>query len=332
MLPAKIHSILPGCPSCGNESKTVKLNEQTVYIAIGQGNDECSSLIVRRSRQNQDEDENFQRSSSLNDGSPGEYGTLGSMSLAINFLTGPAMLEIPSLFQKSGLIPTILCIVFVCGATILGNLYFANAISKLSGNYDFGKEIQYSEAFRLYWPNNSKWYRSTELMFFLCVTCLTVSSLVDSAQVFDIMLVKGGILGGNTYALRFVTTSEGFSCFYEGWNSDHCLSKEDCTPFSDHEDEGGMLLSTGYLLNVMFFMPLALLNLQENAVWQVIEFIVLIITTIMFSLLFISNGIEWEGRLSLWGESWGSLIGVILFNFALVISIPAWLYEKGKNS
>jgi len=75
-------------------------------------------------------------------------------------------------------------------------------------------------------------------------------------------------------------------------------------------------------------MPLALMDLQENAVWQIVEFLVLVITSIIFSFLFISNGIVWEGRLSLWGESWNSLLGVVLFNFALVISIPAWLFEK----
>ena len=29
-----------------------------------------------------------------------------------------------------------------------------------------------------------------------------------------------------------------------------------------------------------------------------------------------------------WGESWGTLFGVILFNYALVLAVPAWLYEK----
>jgi hypothetical protein len=31
---------------------------------------------------------------------------------------------------------------------------------------------------------------------------------------------------------------------------------------------------------------------------------------------------------SLWGEKWDDMLGVILFNFALVLAIPAWLHEK----
>jgi hypothetical protein len=34
---------------------------------------------------------------------------------------------------------------------------------------------------------------------------------------------------------------------------------------------------------------------------------------------------------SLWGEKWDDMLGVILFNFALVLAIPAWLHEKKAN-
>ncbi|OEU22753.1 hypothetical protein FRACYDRAFT_223599 [Fragilariopsis cylindrus CCMP1102] len=251
------------------------------------------------------------------------------MSIAVNFLTGPAMLQIPSLFQKSGLIPTTLCIICTCFFTTVGCLHFANAISKLPGNRNYSNEVEYSDAFQKYWPNNPRWVAATQIVFFLCVTCLNVSSLVDSAQVFDVMLANCGFLGGRSHALR-ITTSEtaGLDWVYESWDLNLCDSDEDCVPFSDHEDEGGVLLTAGYIINALFFMPLALMDLQENAVWQILEFLVLIVTSTIFSFLFISNGIEFEGRLSWWGDSWDSLLGVVLFNFALVISIPAWLFEK----
>jgi len=92
------------------------------------------------------------------------------------------------------------------------------------------------------------------------------------------------------------------------------------------------------------------LRAQENAAWQVIEFLVLIVTSIIFCYLFLSKGdilsaqssIFHEagqeekapaiiGFLSLWGSSWDTLMGVVLFNFALVVSIPAWLFEKEES-
>lgn len=36
-------------------------------------------------------------------------------------------------------------------------------------------------------------------------------------------------------------------------------------------------------------------------------------------------------NVSWWGEDWSGLFGVILFNFALVIAVPAWLYEKEQS-
>lgn len=37
------------------------------------------------------------------------------------------------------------------------------------------------------------------------------------------------------------------------------------------------------------------------------------------------------GNVSLWGETWSSMLGVILFNFGLVMAIPSWLAEKKES-
>jgi hypothetical protein len=66
---------------------------------------------------------------------------------------------------------------------------------------------------------------------------------------------------------------------------------------------------------------------QENAAVQCIGFIVLLVTSIGFIILFIMQGVDLD-NVSLWGTEWGSLFGVVLFNFSLVIAVPAWLYEK----
>jgi len=39
------------------------------------------------------------------------------------------------------------------------------------------------------------------------------------------------------------------------------------------------------------------------------------------------NGIDFS-NVSLWGTDWSDMFGVILFNFAAVIVVPAWLYER----
>ena len=66
---------------------------------------------------------------------------------------------------------------------------------------------------------------------------------------------------------------------------------------------------------------------KENAFWQIIGFIVLILASLQFSVSFLMGGLD-VSNISWWGEDWSGLFGVILFNFALVIAVPAWLYEK----
>ena len=72
----------------------------------------------------------------------GSIGMLGSMSIAVNSLTGPAMLNLPNTFQRSGLIPTILTVIFVCILSALCCLHMANTISKVVGNSDFKLEVR----------------------------------------------------------------------------------------------------------------------------------------------------------------------------------------------
>ena len=71
----------------------------------------------------------------------GKIGMLGSVSIAANSLTGPAMLNLPATFQRSGLIPTTLAVIFVCILAALCSLHMANTISKVRGNKHFAKEV-----------------------------------------------------------------------------------------------------------------------------------------------------------------------------------------------
>jgi hypothetical protein len=93
---------------------------------------------------------------------------------------------------------------------------------------------------------------------------------------------------------------------------------------------GAVLLTLGYVFTVAIFLPMALMDLKENAFWQIAGFGVLILASIQFCFSFAMNGLSFE-NVSLWGESWSGLFGVILFNFALVIAVPAWLYEKSTH-
>lgn len=52
--------------------------------------------------------------------------------------------------------------------------------------------------------------------------------------------------------------------------------------------------------------------------------------SLQFIITFVIDGVDLS-YVSLWGSDWGNLFGVVLFNFAAVLSVPAWLYEREKS-
>lgn len=233
------------------------------------------------------------------------------------------MLDLPATFQRSGLIPTLACLLFVCLLTAFCSLHMADVISKYPGNARFQKEVEFSESFRHFWGRG--WFIATQAVFFLCVSCLNISSIVDTAQVVDTFIghwVHGGsgaLLIGGSGIVEYVTWDPQRDCTH------HELKHGDCLAFSSFAGQG-LLLTIGYIITALVFFPMALMDLKENAVFQIMGFVVLLLTSLQFVIEFCVSGLN--HNISLWGTSWDTLFGVVLFNFALVICLPAWLYER----
>ncbi len=87
------------------------------------------------------------------------------------------------------------------------------------------------------------------------------------------------------------------------------------------------MLTTGYLVAMIMFLPMSLKDLKENTSFQIVGFLVLIVISVQFVVSFYLNGFD-RSNVSLWGTDWSDMFGVILFNFAVVIAVPAWLYER----
>jgi len=248
-------------------------------------------------------------------------GMLGSFSIAVNSLVGPAILNLPATYQNCGLIPTTGCILLVCFLSIMCSLHMANVISKIPGNNNFQKEVEYSEAFRYFTP---KYFVFTQISFFMCILCANMASIVDTAQVVDDFLAN---FGGRTVALRMHPPPIELV----RWNGSDCQDPElgPCDPFN-LEGDGSLLITSGYVISLISFLPLGLMDLKENASSQILCFIVTLGVCIQFMVFFMMQGFNFE-NISLWGDSWDELFGITLFNFTLVTAIPAWLYEKNPH-
>jgi hypothetical protein len=122
--------------------------------------------------------------------------------------------------------------------------------------------VEYSEVFRVFF--GQKWYIFSKIIFFFCVTCLNISSIVDTAQTVDTFLAHWVDKGSGAFHFRFfqengnLLHTEWVRWDYSGC-SEHQLLEGDCIPFFEHE---GIVLTIGYMAVTAFFVPLALMDLK----------------------------------------------------------------------
>jgi hypothetical protein len=104
-----------------------------------------------------------------------------------------------------------------------------------------------------------------------------------------------------------------------------------CVPFGDEEIYVDYLLTAGYLVTALVFLPICLMDLKENTSWQIFGFATLLVTSAYFCFCFTTQANLSLHHVSLWGHQWSGMVGVILFNFSLVLAVPAWLHSKKNN-
>jgi hypothetical protein len=201
----------------------------------------------------------------------------------------------------------------------------ADTVSQVPGNRSFDKCIEFSDCFLIFWSRRS--YVVTQILFFLCATCLNVAAIVDTAEVVDSFL-------------GFHYKTVGWTASYNKWQSwsqpacSHNRTEEedvatcDVEPFGDEGTYGDYIISMGYIIAAAVFVPICLMDLKENTAWQIFGFALLCSLSLYFCIAFAGYHSLTLDNVTLWGFQWSDMLGVILFNFALVMAVPSWLHEK----
>lgn len=256
-------------------------------------------------------------------------GMLGSVAIAVNSLAGPAILQLPFTFQHSGLIPTTLGLLVVGFLSSLVCLHMAHVVSQIPSNCNFTMPIEFSDPFRVFW--NESAYNMTLLLYYMCVLCINVAAMVDVSQIVDSILGHCSPFG--TYGLAVFP-----ELHLHHWQRGPCSRAEvklgQCVPF---QNNGDCILTLGYVIAASVFIPMCLMDLKENTIGQIVGFIIMCSVVLIFSSSFLDYDLKWK-HVPLWGDpslgisaAWGTMVGVVLFNYALVLAIPAWLHEKKPN-
>ncbi len=250
-------------------------------------------------------------------------GTLGSFVLIVNNLTGPGMLGFPNLFQKAGIIPVVTGILFVYVSASLCGTLLADSIASIPKNHDFDLQIDFSSAFR--YTVGEDWYVVAETLFLISCGVQACAGIVETAQSLDGFIAS--FLFGKTYAIEFYPKFEIITwtptlCHEETETMDES-NLEDCTPF---HNAGTLVFTLGFFVTALVFLPLGRGHLKETIIVQFISFVFMIILLFQFSGEFVHRGLD--NKLPWVGNELSQVAGVILFNYAFSITLPAWLNEK----
>jgi hypothetical protein len=191
-------------------------------------------------------------------------------------------------------------------------------------NRKFTQCIEFSDPYRIFW--NETAYTLTQILFYLCALCLNVAAIIDTAEVVDASFG----LHFKTYAVSLDKGGQILS-----WQHAPCSRREvkatHCDPFADTAYYGSYVLTLGYVVTALILLPICLKDLKENANWQIFGFLILIGSSIYFCYSFWDLGELSLHHVSVMGHRWSGMLGVIMFNFALCLAVPAWLTEKNPN-
>lgn len=231
-------------------------------------------------------------------------------------------MSLPQVFVAAGYIPATCCILLVFVASSITGGLFTQAISEIPGNHKFTKNITYATAYRTLVDSYSAMI--AERIFILACFIQCSAGIVQASQSLDSFIAS--YLLGNTYALqiypsmKFLTWSESL-CAQGGVRDANTL--QNCVPFFA---DGPLIITLGYIIVVCLFLPLGLRNLKETMIVQLISFAFLVIVMIQFNSEFFSVGLT--EAIPAFGSDLSQLVGVVLFNFDYVLTLPAWLIEK----
>jgi hypothetical protein len=85
-----------------------------------------------------------------------------------------------------------------------------------------------------------------------------------------------------------------------------------------------VILSLGYIVTALLLLPLGLMDMKENIASQLLSFFLLLAFLVSFTVTFLGSDDVDIHNVPLFGSSYTSLLGVVMFNFGLTATIPAW--------
>eukprot|EP00054_Salpingoeca_dolichothecata_P017322 m.103475 g.103475 ORF g.103475 m.103475 type:complete len:573 (+) comp22406_c0_seq1:53-1771(+) len=283
----------------------------------------------------------------------------GSFCLNLNNCMGPAMVLLPLVNQQAGwLTPTIVIIVIYVFSSLAATM-LCEAMQRIPGNGNFDHRYEFATVVRHYYGKRA--YIVFQIFYNLSLQASNIAAMIISAQVVDEFITR---VAGTSYALdyghgRFVHSS-GLADI--PWCDGEIVGGACSGEKLQH------VISIGFLVCMAICIPFGYLNLDENMWFQWLSLAGLVLFSIEFYVQFILN-FDSTDKICLdedkYPHEYGNItcdykpgnpvgnysdngfsrtpafvastagqsqvIGIAVFAYAYVVTIPSWVNEKRRE-
>lgn len=250
------------------------------------------------------------------DGSGKTISFWGGCQLLINNMAGPALVLIPSLYQESGFIPVSFFMILAAFLSGLCSWFLSESLKYIPGNRNYNLHAEYTSLINHYF--DKKWQVYTVLsMYLLSLVSLLMSNIIQSSQVMDLAIRD---MFGCSYGLSLYPSVLTFIC---GNNI-----SDSVTPFTNDS----IVISDGYILLAAICLIFSLnKNLDDSIILQWIANIGLSVLVVIWLYIFNTSDDFDMHRVSMFSVNLNNVVGILLFNFAFIVTVPSWINEKKAN-
>ncbi|KAI8904975.1 hypothetical protein BC831DRAFT_421506 [Entophlyctis helioformis] len=221
-------------------------------------------------------------------------------------LTGQGIVLIPHVYQISGWFVPTLSLIGIGILTGFASLFCIEATSKFPGNERFERNIEFTVLVHQFY--GKKWLYIMFFFLYGSLTSTNVTAIVGSAQVFDNLLIS---ILGETCGIGLAPIS-GFYCVKEAGTGS--------SPFGHNF----MAFTLGYLINFMVIVPLTMVDLNSNVLFQLVStgYVGLFVITVVY--MSMVTGLD-SSRLPAINYDQSHVLGTVLLNYVLSNAVLSWV-------
>lgn len=248
-------------------------------------------------------------------------GFWSSCCLNLNNVMGAAIVALPLVNQQAGWITPTFCILFVFVVSSFAATMLVEAMQRIPGNSTFGQRWEFCSVVGHYHGTRCEFVVS--ILYNISLQSTNVASMIVSAQILDVFIVytcgRSVALDYHTWPPRIIESEPSLS--------DPWLTQ--------------WVISAGFVVSMFISIPLGYINLEDNMRFQWASLAGLLGFTFVFFVQFVmclSPTSRWRLADPTWDAAHSlppfrsagqyQVLGVAIFAFAYVTTIPSWVNEK----